>query len=472
MLRKLIKTIIPGKTEALLWLMVSVAIIVFCAKSMGRYERLSAYYFDLGIMHQVVANTAHGHFLEITDPNFYTQGNRLGYHFDFILAFFAPFYIFFNDARVLLAGQSIIIGLGALPLFLLAKDHLKSKKFALSIAALYLLYYPIHATIIADFHSVTLATTFILWTWYGMEKKKYALVWTMVILAWFTKENVPLITGAIGFYFFLKGDRRHGGTLFALSGAWFLLVYKGIMPYFRTGQHFAESYYSSNIVENLMRLFSEESFKYLYLLTFPLLFIPFLAPQFLLLALPEWLIILLSSNENMRQLQYHYTALLTPFIFIALIYGLKKVAHKKIFIVILLLVQCSLLFTRSNLLKPYPANEDQLRIVNVWQEKLKDPRIPVATSGHLASHFSGRRYFYNFFYDFAYWQQGITDEQIDGLISHYEKAEYVLIKESELDITDERVMRYYFHLVTNPAFEKVFDESGIEVYKKVYNQET
>ncbi|KXK09960.1 MAG: hypothetical protein UZ22_OP11002000951, partial [Microgenomates bacterium OLB23] len=53
-------------------------------------------------------------------------------------------------------------------------------------------------------------------------------------------------------------------------------------------------------------------------------FVPLLAPQFLLLALPEWLIVLLSSNTNMRALQYHYTALLTPFIFIALLYGLKK----------------------------------------------------------------------------------------------------------------------------------------------------
>ncbi len=437
---------------------------------MGRYERLGAYYFDLGIMNQVVANTAHGHFLEITDPNFYFQANRLGYHFDFILAFFAPFYIFFNDARVLLAGQSIIIALGALPLFLFAKDHLKSKKLGLGVAVLYLLYFPVHATVTADFHSVSLATSFVLWTWYGMEKKRYALSWAMVLLAWFTKENVPLITAAIGFYFFLKGDRKQGGLLFFASGLWFLLVYKVIMPHFRQGAHFAESYYTSSILENLTRLFSEESFKYLYLLTFPLLFIPFLAPQFLLLALPEWLIVLLSSNENMRQLQYHYTALLTPFIFIALIYGLKKVTHKKIFIVILLFVQCSLLFTRSNLFKTYAKNDDQQRIVKVWQEKLKDPAIPVATSGHLASHFSGRQYFYNFFYDFAYWQQGITDEQIDNLVSHYEKADYVLIKESELSIADERIMRYYSHLITNPNFKKILDESGIEIYKKVYNQ--
>lgn len=422
-------------------------------------------------MHQVVANTAHGHFLELTDPNFYMQGNRLGYHFDFILAFFAPFYLFFNDARVLLAGQSIIIALGAIPLYLLAKDHLKNIGFGLLVAILYLLYYPVHATIIADFHSVTLATTFILWAWYGLEKKKYILTTCMVLLAWFTKENVPLVTAGMGFYFFLKGDRKYGGALFIISGLWFLTVYKVIMPYFRGGVHFAESYYSSDVVVNLQRLFSEGSFRYIFALLYPLLFIPLLAPQFLLLIVPEWMIILLSSNTNMRALQYHYTALLTPFIFLALIYGLKKIKNKRVLLALfcaLIYIQVTLLFTRSTLMTHYPPDPDGLRVVMDWREKLKDPSIPVSTSGHLAPHFSGRRYFYNFFYDYGFWNQGITEQQIADLVSHYEKAEYVLIKKSEIDPTDERVLRYYFHLKRNPRYTMIFEEAGIEVYKKLY----
>jgi hypothetical protein len=213
-MRNFIKTIIPGKIEALLIVVMCVAFFVFATRSMHRYESLHAYYFDLGIMHQVVANTAHGHFLEMTDPNYYFQGNRLGYHFDFILALFAPFYLLFNDARVLLMGQSLIIVLGALPLFLLAKGHLKNKIAALAIATLYLLYFPVHATIIADFHAVALSTSFILWMWYAIEKGRYKLAMLMIVLSWMTKENVPLVTGAIGFYFYFNGHKKFGGALF------------------------------------------------------------------------------------------------------------------------------------------------------------------------------------------------------------------------------------------------------------------
>jgi hypothetical protein len=78
---------------------------------------------------------------------------------------------------------------------------------------------------------------------------------------------------------------------------------------------------------------------------------------------------------------------------------------------------------------------------------------------------------YNFFYDFGFWNQGITEEKISELTSHYEKADYVLIKKSEVDPTDERALRYYFHLKRNPNYKMIFEEAGIEVYKKVIMKE-
>jgi len=466
---KLFNKIIPRNSDQVLGVIISIAIIVFCVKSFARYTGFGTYYFDLGIMHQVVSNTLHGHFLEMTDPNFYFQGMRLGYHFDFILVFFAPFYYFFHDARVLLAGQSIILALGALPLYLLANDHLKNKKLSLLIVLSYLLYYPMHWTLMADFHAVTLATTFILTAWYFMEHKKYALMWVMIVLSWLTKENVALITGAIGLYVFFKSNRKQGSLLIGLSLVWFLLVYKVIMPHYRGGTHFAETYYSSDILTNIHRLFRLESLNYIVTLLFPLLFVPILSPLLLLIALPEWLIILLSSNTNMQLIQYHYTALLTPFIFLSLIYGIKKVNKKQIILGLIILIQCYTFFTRSPLRIPYYEDKAALNFVKSWQVKLKDESIPVSTSGHLAPYFSGRRYFYNFLFDFAYGSQGIKDSEIRALVNHYEKAEYVIIMKSEMDPTDERVMRYYFHLKHNTQFIKIADEAGIEVYKKVYN---
>ena len=119
------------------------------------------------------------------------------------------------------------------------------------------------------------------------------------------------------------------------------------------------------------------------------------------------------------------------------------------------------------LLKRYPVDSAALRVIYQWKQTLQDNELPVAASGHLAPYFADRRYFYNFFYDLAYFNQGISDSQIKNLAGHYEKATYVLIKKSEVDPHDEKLLYYYYHLVSNPRYEKVADEEGIEVYKKL-----
>ncbi|KXK09959.1 MAG: hypothetical protein UZ22_OP11002000950 [Microgenomates bacterium OLB23] len=133
----------------------------------------------------------------------------------------------------------------------------------------------------------------------------------------------------------------------------------------------------------------------------------------------------------------------------------------------MILLQIPRFVPRSTIQTRYVApSEKTMSVVKQWREALANPEIPVSTSGHLAPHFSGRRYFYNFLYDYAYFNQGITDETIYALVSHYEKADYVVILESEMDPTDEKVMYYYAHLRANTSFKKVFDKDGIEVYKK------
>lgn len=450
----------------LLVLIVAVFLGIYLYISLTRHLSIGSYYFDLGIMHQAVSNTAHGHLFEMTDPNFYFQGHRLGYHFDPILALFAPAYMLFNNAMVLIIGQAVAVVSGAMAVYLLALYELKNKFYAVMLATSYLLYFPVQMTVIADYHNVTLATALLLWAFYWAETRRYKISYCAIVLAWLAKENVPLVTAGMGFYFFLKGRKKFGSSLMATSVLWFAIVYKVIMPYFRVGRHFAETYYTADIVVNLHRLFSPASFSYLFELLEPFLFVPLLAPQLLLIALPEWLINLLSANGNMRELQYHYTALLSPFILIATIYALKKVPHKKFFIILMLCANLYFSFAQGSFGKKYTPDVAGLQVIAKWQNILRDDNLPVATSGHLAPYFSGRRYFYNFFYDLAYFNQGITDTQIRNLAGHYEKAQYVLIKKSEVDPTDEKLLYYYFNLVSNPAYEKIADEAGIEVYKK------
>lgn len=446
-----------------------------------RHWNLGSYHFDLGNMHQAVFNTSRGRFLEMTDPNLFFQSHRLAYHFDPILAFFAPFYWIYSGAEMLIIGQALVLALGAIPVYYIARDVLKKPIVAILFALIYLSYYPMHFTQIADFHAVTLSTTFLLFMFYFAEKRAFALSWAFIVLAWLTKENASLIIAFFGLYHvFFRKNKIFGWTVFVLSSTAFILIMKFIIPSFRTtDMHFASGYYTTDITENVSRIIRPAAFRYVASLLAPVGFVSLLSPVHLLISLPEWMINLLSSNNNMRLLQYHYSAQLTPFIIISAMYGTKKIAKllkqslsvkNPAIVISFLILMISLIFAymKSPLIRSrYKIQKEELNVVRLWQEKLSDDKIRVSASGHLSPYFSGRKYFYNFFFDFAYGAQGQTDEEIAQLADHYTKADYVLIKRSE--INDHQMVQYYYnHLISNPQYEKIFDENGIEVYQLQY----
>lgn len=447
-----------------------------------RHWSISSYHFDLGNMHQAVYNTSQGRFLEVTDPNRFHQSNRLAYHFDPILAAMAPLYWVYPGAEVLIIVQALALVLAAVPIYLIAVLVLKKRIYGLAFALLYLMYYPMHFTALADFHAVTVSTLFLLWMFYFGEIRKFTLSALFIVLIWTTKENAALVTAFFGLYHLvIKKNRSFGISVFSASIVAFGIIMKMIIPSFRTiGEHFAGGYYSTDIVENLRRLFRIETGRYIQSLLNPLLWTSLLSPIHLLIAFPEWMINILSRNGNMRVLNYHYTALLTPFLMISSIYGLNnakkwvkslKNAHfQKLFIPvtveILVCVAVLICFIKSPLFSSeYHINSARRETIAYWQNQLHDDMIPVSATGHLSPYFSGRKYFYNFLYDFAYGAQGYTSEDIKALAHHYRKAEYVLIQKSE--VTTQDMVKYYYHeLQADPLYQKIFDENDIEVYKR------
>jgi len=257
----------------------------------------------------------------------------------------------------------------------------------------------------------------------------------------------------------------------------FIAIIKIVIPSFRISDaHFAGGYYTTDIVENVRRTFNDQTSRYITSLLSPVFFISLLSPIHLLIALPEYALNILSKNSNMRVLNYHYTALITPFIFISLLYGLenarkiiRKFSTKNIYPYILafLFLSSFVVFMQKSpvISSHYAINSKKSAIIEQWQKVLKDDEIPVSATGHLSPYFSGRHYFYNFLFDFAYGVQGYSDADIKALAHHYRMAEYVLIQEAE--VTDNEMTEYYYYeLRRDPLFDKVFDEEGIEVYKK------
>ena len=138
----------------------------FAALSVARHSAFVTGRFDLGNMVQAVWSTAHGHPLRMTNLHG-DQISRLAAHVDPILVLFAPLWWIWPSPNMLLVVQAALIGLGALPIFLLARKHLASARVGVGFALAYLLYPATGWLALNEFHPVALATPLLLFAfWY------------------------------------------------------------------------------------------------------------------------------------------------------------------------------------------------------------------------------------------------------------------------------------------------------------------
>jgi len=455
-----------------------------------------ANYFDLGIMHQVVYNSYKAlqtgdwmRFLEHTDPIGPSQLARSAVHNDIILGLFSPLYFLYPSPEVLLLLQAFVLGLGALAVFGIANHVLKKELYALIFGICYLFYVPLQFTNRFDFHSVTLSTSFLLFMFYFWLVKKYWWSFLFLLLSLTTKEQVGLTTLFFGLYVLfsnlkfkifnlnsnfklqisnLKKNKEGKFALLVMftSLIWVSLSFLVIIPYFRGAEHFAtERYQNINVIQTLFR---QSTVDYLWNLFAPLGFLSLLSPV-ILIALPEFAVNLLSQDSNMRSVVFHYTAVITPFIFIAAIFGLKRISNieyrisKKYHIpyttyYILGMVLVSTMwfsFTKSPLpyskqkdvyVYNYQKNADDARY---WAEKLKDDSISVSATGNVGTFLSSRRKFYYF-------------------SKHYDLADYVIIRPNEIYHYQDKdtLIPVYEQLVRDHRYVLVDERENFEVYKK------
>lgn len=318
-------------------------IVYFTFLSIARHAIFYSGKFDLGNMENTVWNTLQGNFFMFSNPDGANELSRLSAHADFILLFFTPLYAIYPSVNLLLITQTLVIGLGGFFVYLIAKKVLNSEKLSILFSVGYFLNFFIHEQNIFDFHAVSMATTFLLGAFYFILEKKYRWSLVFLALAVLTKENVYLVAALMGGFIFLRGQRVLGVLVFSLSIIVFLFLMAIAIPNARGSEHFALEYLSylgSSSMEIILspflkpeiffgRLFSFESFDYARKVFLPVGYLSLLSPLYLILMLPDFLINVLSDNPNLRSIQYHYGALLVPFIYISAIYGAKRILSFK-----------------------------------------------------------------------------------------------------------------------------------------------
>lgn len=420
---KLEELIKKYRYETILLFLIAVYIIYFTNLSFLRFDNFYTGRFDLGNMDQTVWNTMRGKIFQFTDPDGTEIISRLAAHADFILILITPFYFIWANPKMLLLIQSFILGLGALFIFLIAKEILKNKKVALLFAFLYLLNPSVEHANLYDFHGVTLATTFLLGTYYFLKKEKYFLFSLFAILSAICKEQIWVVISFFGLYIFIVNFKKNaakkifGMVVFITSLLIFYFLISYAIPTARGSQHFALSYYSdfgnspNQVIKNLVTsphkifnlILQPDRLSYLFQLFFPLGFLSFFSPLLLIFILPDLTINLLSNNSQLRQIFFQYNAVITPFIFISAIYGLKilqkwfpKIDLKIYLIFITFTTLCSAYFfgplvgmrspNLDMVIKPQPYKETISGFISRIPENFS-----IAATNNLGSHLSHRQ---------------------------------------------------------------------------------
>jgi len=316
-------------------------IVLFGALSLVRYNTFHATTFDVGIMAQVVWNTAHGRWFEVSidrATNTELIGSYLGNHVRPILLFLAPLYRLWPDPRLLLILQSVALGGAAFPLFLVVRRQAGDSRAALLVACCYLAYPALGFLNLADFHPTAFSISCIFLAYWALQEERMGLFWIAVLLALSTKEEMVVPIGAWGLVNFLWLKRRRTGLgLVILAGVWAIVCFGFIIPCFNEGQPYrfwqlwtqlldssAPVLERGGTAQSVGRASFETIALFLLHLFLPLGFLPFFGPAPLVVALPSLIYLLLGERPAFHSVGYQYPAVLIPWFFLAVAEGLRR----------------------------------------------------------------------------------------------------------------------------------------------------
>lgn len=289
----------------------------------ARHDAIETHAFDLGIFAQALWNTLQGDWLYSS-----LKGGicLLGDHVEAILFFLVPFYALWSHPKMLVLLQAIAAGLCIFPIGYLAKEKLKNRWLELAFVLAYCFYLPTRSALREDFHPEVLVDVLWLAAFIFMERKRIFLFLLSVLVAVSAKENMLGISFMLGFYAALwKKERKLGAALMVVSVAVFLWEIFWLVPRLSKDLYFYRGVYS-HLLQNpfsglSMSLLNPEAWEYFFKIFSPFLFLPFFHFPTLSLTFPIFFQNVISRNPTTRSLAYHYTSGLTPFLFIAAIYG-------------------------------------------------------------------------------------------------------------------------------------------------------
>jgi uncharacterized membrane protein len=341
----------------LVWLLILAYVVTFGALSVLQNDAFATTVHDLGVMDQAAWNTLHGRFVMESSQEGLPL-SRLRGHVEPIFLLISLVFLLFDHVNALLLLQTVVIALGALPVYRLAKEATATGQgsrfpaaFGVTAALAYLLYPPLEAANLTEFHPVALAPTFFLVAFLYLWRRAYWRYGLFALLAMSCKEDMPLLVVMLGVYGLVSSWRadpgpdrqaglRWGAASVGVGAAWFLACIYLIVPAFSASgsyqlfQRYAEvggglSGLLSTLLTRpgaiLAMLTEPARISYIAGLLAGTGFLSLLNPLSLLIAAPSLAINILSNYPVMYSGVSHYSAPLVPWVMVSAVLGVAWV---------------------------------------------------------------------------------------------------------------------------------------------------
>jgi len=326
----------------------------FSALSIQRQDTFRTHKADMGQMDQAMWNTLHGNILQDTRPEGY-NAPRLTDHVEPIFLAVPLVFLISDHINALFILQSIVIALGALPIFWIAQRRLKSDWAGVIFAAMYLLFPALQAANLAEFHAITFAPAPLMLMYnYGQERAwKRFVLFALIALA--VQEEIALLVFTMAIYFAVQSTvnsrqspdksitlhvsritfqiRLLPLAIAFLSFIWFLVAVFVIVPHFAPAGRSVYvggryPWFSANpfkliqaAPDIIASILIPEKLTYVLGLLASAGVIAIFDPVALLVGAPPFVLNLLSSYDAMYSGTYHYSAPVAPYFVLAAIGG-------------------------------------------------------------------------------------------------------------------------------------------------------
>ena len=478
--------------------------LVFGRLGIQNHRNFGTWAYDMGIYDQGFWLVSRGgqSFVTVRGLEFW------GHHVNVVVLLFVPFYWLGAGPAFLYVVQATVMGLGAIPTYLLARDRFRSPWMGFVFASVFLMYAPVQWIVWANFHPEALVVTPLLMAWWCARTERWKWFAGFLLLALSTREDTALAVIVLGFVLAAPhlgaavralrarsladlggpaGRHLRVGIYTVTGGAlWYLISTRLVIPHFNRGESafYIEAYYrhygdsATQVVAEILRhpnrVISDatqpDRLRFYRDLLLPFGGLPILAPLQLLVAAPQLLASVIGLSPYARQIRWQYTSVMIAPIVVAAIDGARfvwRAPRLRAWLVALLIgssLVSNIAWSNSPISDNYSVwarNTPRTEVMRKAVALVPDDAVVTATY-RLTPHLTHREQIYDWPNPWveSYW--GVDDgyRLPDPSVVEWIAIDRQNVSEQHVDVLEELI-------APDGEFEVLLDESDILVARRV-----